>query len=354
MYMHVQMYIEILFTVFGDAIPKRERTGSRVNRTIPRGSMPSSRLSGVGGSRELVQTGCGSRMLPPLVESAVTKRRQPSSLPQQTTLPPIKTTTARKTSSRGSTTGSRYKSLSLTGGSDNYTVLLKQEEEGEDKVVPLLRVLFRLWCHESSRVFVDRLSSGCDREWFIKVLEVCLKYCYCGADIVGAAMPTKDGELGGGSRRVRPGRLTRQHASTSTSTAGSGPIITITELNDNKIDEKLFLNLLPKEKQHKFIEYNHLTMRGEDLSACMFAALPKVQEKVDNESEDEEEEAEKKKDNNLKYDYVEVGEGQLRDVLSDLILNKEEFSHVLVSRSVLDHVSHLCRAMVINFNLMNC
>lgn len=43
-----------------------------------------------------------------------------------------------------------------------------------------LRTIIRLWCHETTRVFLDRVVDVKDRIWFTKLLEVCIKYCFCG------------------------------------------------------------------------------------------------------------------------------------------------------------------------------
>lgn len=43
-----------------------------------------------------------------------------------------------------------------------------------------LRMLIRLWSHESTRVYLDRNVDSRERIWFLKLLESCIKYCFCG------------------------------------------------------------------------------------------------------------------------------------------------------------------------------
>lgn len=43
-----------------------------------------------------------------------------------------------------------------------------------------LRMLIRLWSHESTRVYLDRNTDSKERMWFLKLLEACIKYCFCG------------------------------------------------------------------------------------------------------------------------------------------------------------------------------
>ncbi len=43
-----------------------------------------------------------------------------------------------------------------------------------------LRMLIRLWCHETTRVYLDRNTDSKERMWFLKLLETCIKYCFCG------------------------------------------------------------------------------------------------------------------------------------------------------------------------------
>ena len=53
----------------------------------------------------------------------------------------------------------------------------------EAKITSTLRMLFRLWCHENTRVYMDRLTESKDRIWFLKLLETCMKCCFSGIDL---------------------------------------------------------------------------------------------------------------------------------------------------------------------------
>ena len=52
----------------------------------------------------------------------------------------------------------------------------------ETEVVSTTRMVIRLWCHESTRVYLDRTTDSRDRMWFLKMLEACIKYSFCGID----------------------------------------------------------------------------------------------------------------------------------------------------------------------------
>ena len=52
----------------------------------------------------------------------------------------------------------------------------------EAKIAAMLRMLVRLWCHENTRVYTDRLTESKDRMWFLRLIETCVKYCFSGID----------------------------------------------------------------------------------------------------------------------------------------------------------------------------
>ena len=62
-------------------------------------------------------------------------------------------------------------------------------DEGE--MVSTLRMLIRLWCHESTRVFLDRIVDSKERMWFLKLLETCVKYCFCGVTFQGSKVDSQ-------------------------------------------------------------------------------------------------------------------------------------------------------------------
>ena len=63
--------------------------------------------------------------------------------------------------------------------------LLKRQQTknpvDESEASTTLRMLIRLWCHESTRVYLDRVTDSKERMWFLKLLETCIKCCFCGA-----------------------------------------------------------------------------------------------------------------------------------------------------------------------------
>ena len=216
----------------------------------------------------------------------------------------------------------------------SLSVSLKSEDESGDKMASLLRSLFRLWCHESSRVFTDRLTRSKDKIWFAKLLDVTIKYCYCGATISDAG---EEGG-GGGRRRARPGRPSK--VSQTPSSTALGLVIQSSDLDVASIDLSLLQLLLPKDVQHQFLTFDQVAMRGEDLSGLMFSCLPPERGLEGEEGED---------GNSGKRlgRYVEVGDGQLRVLLADIIMDKSNsLTHILVNKDVIEHVTRLTRAMV--------
>ena len=95
--------------------------------------------------------------------------------------------------------------------------------------------------------------------------------------------------------------------------------------------------LLPKDKQHQFLPYDQVTMRGEDLYGLMFAKLPSPV--TVSESEEP---------STILSHYTEVGDGQVRNALSELLKNKTDpgLNHVIINRDSMEHVVRLCRALV--------
>lgn len=75
----------------------------------------------------------------------------------------------------------------------NLQKKIKSELKGKKQhhdivdVQAMLYQLVRLWCHENTRVYADRMTDSKDRLWFLKLLETCVKYCFCG---VGFAKTT--------------------------------------------------------------------------------------------------------------------------------------------------------------------
>ena len=81
----------------------------------------------------------------------------------------------------------RKRSNALIGG---------QPEQAE--AVSTLRMIIRLWCHETTRIYLDRVVDSKDRIWFTKLLEVCIKYCFCGDNLQSTTKTlTQQRQLGG-------------------------------------------------------------------------------------------------------------------------------------------------------------
>lgn len=55
----------------------------------------------------------------------------------------------------------------------------KKQQHDTSEVQATLHQLIRLWCHENTRVYADRMTDSKDRLWFLKLLETCIKYCFC-------------------------------------------------------------------------------------------------------------------------------------------------------------------------------
>ena len=164
-----------------------------------------------------------------------------------------------------------------------------------------MRAVLRLWCHEVTRVYADRLDNSRDRIWFLKLLEIMSKYSYCGSD--PNAMAT--------GHNVRPGR-----ARAATSHGHN----TIQQMDIN-ID--IVTKLLASDKQ--LLPVDQLTMKGEDLTGLMFAQLD--------------------------GSYSELGDGQVMDYLNNAIVEHDEHCtddrlDLILFRRAIEHVTRLCRVMV--------
>ena len=169
-----------------------------------------------------------------------------------------------------------------------------------------LRAVLRLWCHEVTRVYADRLDNSRDRVWFLKLLETISKYCYCGSD------PTKMAT----GHNVRPGRARG---------AASHTHNTISDLQQMGVNIGVVLELLASDKQ--LLPVDQLTMKGEDITGLMFAQLD--------------------------GSYSELGDGQVMDYLNNAIVEHDEQCSndgdrldLILFRRAIEHVTRLCRVMV--------
>ena len=164
------------------------------------------------------------------------------------------------------------------------------DEKETNMMKGLLRSIVRLWCHESTRVFADRLSDSKDRIWFVKLLDVCLKYCFCGLNfhvMAGGVAATGTARIGDRpsvattattGRRARPGR--QRTGATQASGGGGGGEAFVADLVSSGIRVDSLQKLLPAEHQEKLLDYEQVTVRGEDLSGLLFAQLPAAQEEA--------------------------------------------------------------------------
>lgn len=283
-------------------------------------------------------TGQGKTDLPSLSEETSSRptplRRAASrTLISQKDLPPIastRQTTGRRTGKL--TRQSTMPTLSAIKPSLKKTQLeTNDEEENKKKATSVLRSLFRLWCHECSRVYTDRCTDTKDRIWFTKVLETCMKYCYCGAEF-----DTKK-ERVNNFRNIRPGKLPLRRQSTIgvlppmiDQAAVQTLTLQLTELSLQGIDCSIMQTYLPKEKQKQFLSYDQVAMKGEDLSSLLFAKLPVTSK-------------------GKLSDYLEIGDGQLHQILNDVLSRKCDsngLSNVIINKEGMERVIHLCRTLV--------
>ena len=305
------------------------------NRKSSKHSSSSSGGGGGGGvrpskssSRLLTSRGQQPKSLPPLTESSESTGRDSESQSklgitrQQTHL-------GGKMSGRLSGKGS-----ALQKKSSSVSVKDQEETEG-DKMTRILRVLFRVWCHECSRVFTDHLTQSKDKIWFSKLLESVLKYCFCGAVLGETGGEGGGGERGGGGgRRARPGRPSKV-SQTPSSISLATSVIQASDLKNIGIDFTILQELLPKESQHQFLTFDQITMRGEDLSSFIFCRLS------------QRELSQEKTDAKDLGNYNEIGDGEIRILLADTISNSEgELSHIFINKDIIEHVTRLSRALV--------
>jgi len=169
-----------------------------------------------------------------------------------------------------------------------------------------VRAILRLWCHEVTRVYADRLDNSNDNLWFLKLLETVAKYCFCGMH-PHSSTPQVMGS--------RPGRVRVSNQASS-----------IAELKQLGINTEVLTELLKSDE--KLLALDQLTMRGEDLTGLMFAQL-----QVDN-------------------FYSELGDGQVMDDLNNAIVqynadccNSQSLNLILFRRAI-EHITRLCRVMV--------
>ena len=67
----------------------------------------------------------------------------------------------------------------------------QQQQHDSSEVQATVHRLVRLWCHENTRVYADRMTESKDCAWFVRLLETCVKFCFCGVRFEKASPPTR-------------------------------------------------------------------------------------------------------------------------------------------------------------------
>lgn len=81
----------------------------------------------------------------------------------------------------GRNVNQQLSNLSVTSEGIPRKKPVKQNSDPDpEEIISTLRMLIRVWCHESTRVYLDRSTETRDRLWFLKLLESCIKHCFCG------------------------------------------------------------------------------------------------------------------------------------------------------------------------------
>ena len=78
-----------------------------------------------------------------------------------------------------------------------FATIPSMDKGDETERVSTMRMVIRLWCHESTRVYMDRTTDSRDRVWFLKLLETCIKYSFCGIDFKDAQKPSSQRQFTG-------------------------------------------------------------------------------------------------------------------------------------------------------------
>ena len=326
-----------MFISFKGQSKERRVTAGKTNTSKTKSGKPGVTSSGRKGN----QTGRGIRKLPSLTESEGLKNIESKHrLQRQRTLP----SGLERVVPRGSSQNS-FLSASLPVDIRGRT---GNEERG--KRLGLLRGMLRLWCHEVSRVYGDRVTDSRDKIWMIKLIETCCKYCFCGSEIEDSVTAT-DRMITNKSvgRRVRPIRP-RGGGAVTIADGNTGIVQTpamklqATTLIANGVLYDSMTDLLPKDKQIELINYDDFAVKGEDLTSLMFAKLPLSKELLDNGIQ--ENSSEHRKFTN----YVEIGDGQVKDTINDILdeqsTKQTMIGHMVMSKQSMEHVIRLCRALV--------
>ena len=345
--------------------------------------------SSAAGSKRNSQTGRGIRTLPSLTESGDSKhsgQKQLTLLTRNRTgrgsNALLSTLTETNDSSLGETRGRVHhqrtlpndldRSVRVTRGRtshDNQQSFLSsslpvdlrgrvndKNDEGKTKIVALLRSTVRLWCHEVSRVYGDRLTGSKDKIWMMKLIETCCKYCFCGSEIEDTADTAQQEVNRGVARRARPGKPSRGGGVTIVECGVHTPAMKLqaATLVSSGILYTVMTQLLPKAEQVELINFDELVIKGEDLTGLMFAKLPPPPSppppSTDQSTGDQVAGTPAVK-HKMTTDYVEIGDGQVKDALNKVLddcSNKRSpaIGLVVMNKDGMEHVIRLCRALV--------
>ena len=155
-------------------------------------------------------------------------------------------------------------------------------EVDHQRTVQTVRALVRLWCHESTRVYADRMVDDRDRGWLQTLLESCVRHCFCangpqdpGVHLQGAETAVQMEKAG---RRGRGGR-----GRANVPQQSSGP--TIEDLSKIGIKVEMVEKLIPPYPEaptmRQLIAMDQVAMKGEDLTGLMFAKFPNTAPKLE-------------------------------------------------------------------------
>lgn len=372
MCVHVSIYSTCVLSCVHVCVSFPSSGQPKEKRKVTANKTRSGRLSGgaLGGgvTRRSIQTGRGVKILPSLTENQVSKpsdpRRvsrlsvtdsrglpsatggAPSGRPQRQSLPGLLNKVSND-QQQSQAVLSTSLPVDLRGGSRGSVTVDRDEMA---RIKKLLRGLSRLYCHEVSRVYGDRLTDSRDKIWLVKLIEMCCKYCFCGVEIEDSSLAPQGG--GGVVRRARPGRPSRGGGLPGND-GSIGPVamptmkLQSTTLKNDGLSYESMVELLPKHKQIELLKYDELVIKGEDLSALMFAKLP-TQGQATSQSKTA-----------APVEYVEIGDGQVKEAINAVMDIEEkldkpsDLSHVIMSREGMEHVIRLSRALVRSCTLHN-
>lgn len=151
----------------------------------------------------------------------------------------------------------------------------KAPSEADQGTVQTVRAVVRLWCHESTRVYADRMADDRDRGWLQTLLEGCVRYCFCGSGPQDPSGPQQGMATEVQNEKTgRRGRGGRGRANLPVQSGGPS----IEELSLKGIKIEMVQKLIPPDPEapavRQLIVMEQVSMKGEDLTGLMFAKFP--------------------------------------------------------------------------------